>query len=76
MYEAYEAEDLVEMLLDLIDRQSAARPDYEPVMPRATAERAMHALLRLYATRNGSAASIYAAEALTEALEGYLLRAK
>ena len=73
MYEAYEAEDLVEMLLDPIDRQSAARPGYEPVMPRATAGRTVHALLRLYATRNGSAASIYAAEALTNALEGYLL---
>lgn len=65
--------DLIRRLLDDIDRENSARIDYEPVIPRERIERAMSALLRLYGTRNGSAASIYASVALSEALEGMLV---
>lgn len=68
--------DLIRRLLDEIDRENAARVDYEPVMPRERAERAIRALLWLYGTRNGSTASVYAAVALSEALEGFLLGRK
>ena len=65
--------DLIRRLLDEIDRENAARLEYEPVMPREQAERAMRALLWLYGTRNGSAASVYGSVALSEALEGMLV---
>lgn len=59
---------LIDALLDLSERQGAPRPDFRPVFPREKAYEIIDRALDLYECREGSAASIYAAVALNDAI--------
>ena len=65
---------LIAQLLDRIDAESAERPDFEGLMTRAQAEKLIDAVLWMYGVRAGSTSSVYAAVALGEAVEPFLLR--
>jgi hypothetical protein len=59
----------IDALLDAIERSNAQRVDYEPAVPRDTIREVLGAVAWLYGARNGSAASVYAADALQRAVK-------
>lgn len=61
---------LAAALLDAVEAENKAREDWQPAIPRQNAAAILDALLWLYGARAGSAASIYAADALDKAVAG------
>lgn len=56
-------------LLDAIEADNRDRDGWRPAIPRGSAAAILDALVWLYGARSGSAASIYAADALGKAAE-------
>lgn len=56
-------------LLDAIEADNRDREGWRPAIPRERAAAILDALVWLYGARSGSAASIYAADALGKAAE-------
>ncbi|MEG3180200.1 hypothetical protein [Sphingomonas sp. LT1P40] len=57
----------IEALLDAIEADNKDRIEYEPAVTRAATRDVLGAIAWLYGARNGSAASIYAADSLQNA---------
>lgn len=60
---------LAAALLDAVEAENGERDGWRPAIARENAEAILNALLWLYGARDGSTASIYAADALDKAVE-------